>query len=364
MNVREATTAYESWLAGTGELDGADLEYKHALMSDAEDSFPFFRGTYYRWAQHWPKVCVHFANAPVVLAVGDLHLANFGTWRDGDGRLCWGVNDFDEADDLPCVHDLVRLASSALFAKKSGGLTLKFKSACTAILGGYRAALEANGDPFVLEERHPELRALAMSSDRDPVLFWKKLAKVLATPSVDPPAAARAALIRDLPIEHLNAEFRRRSKVGVGSLGKQRYVVLAEWAGGWIAREAKIVAPPATAWAGNSTTPSRMAEIATSAKRAADPFYRPGPLWVTRRLAPRCSRIELSSLSLASDVEVLLRAMGAEAANVHLGSAVAPDTLLEYLTGLPGGWLPDAAKAMAGVIEADWEEWRSTAARK
>ncbi len=363
MTIREATTAYESWLAVTGKLDGADLDYKHTLMSDAQDSFTFFRGTYYRWAQHWPMVCANLADAPRVLAIGDLHLANFGTWRDGDGRLCWGVNDFDEADELPCVHDLVRLAASVLFAKKSGSFEIKFKLACTAILNGYRLTLEANGDPFVLEERHPELRAMAMSSDRDPILFWKKLTKVLATPSVDLPAAARDALLGDLPVEHLKPEFRLRSKIGVGSLGKQRYIVLAEWAGGWIAREAKIVAPPATTWAGNNTNPSRMAEIVVSAKRAADPFYRPGPQWVTRRLAPRCSRIELASLSATSDIEVLLSSMGAETANVHLGSAVAPDSLLNYLTALPSGWLPEAAKAMAELVEADWTEWRSTTAR-
>ena len=29
-------------------------------------------------------------DAPQVLSVGDLHLENFGTWRDADGRLVWG----------------------------------------------------------------------------------------------------------------------------------------------------------------------------------------------------------------------------------------------------------------------------------
>jgi hypothetical protein len=37
------------------------------------------------------------AGAPVVTGVGDLHVENFGTWRDADARLVWGVNDFDEA---------------------------------------------------------------------------------------------------------------------------------------------------------------------------------------------------------------------------------------------------------------------------
>jgi len=41
---------------------------------------------------------------------------NFGTWRDGDGRLVWGVNDFDEAAVMPYPLDLVRLAASIRLA--------------------------------------------------------------------------------------------------------------------------------------------------------------------------------------------------------------------------------------------------------
>src|ERR1039458_5738131 len=36
-------------------------------------------------------------DAPKVLAVGDLHVGSFGTWRDTEGRLSWGVDDFDES---------------------------------------------------------------------------------------------------------------------------------------------------------------------------------------------------------------------------------------------------------------------------
>ena len=49
----------------------------------------------------------------MVLAIGDLHLENFGTWRDAEGRLVWGINDFDEAWALPYTNDLIRLATSA-----------------------------------------------------------------------------------------------------------------------------------------------------------------------------------------------------------------------------------------------------------
>ena len=48
-----------------------------------------------------------------LLCVGDLHVENFGVWRDAEGRLVWGVNDFDEACEAAFAGDLVRLLASA-----------------------------------------------------------------------------------------------------------------------------------------------------------------------------------------------------------------------------------------------------------
>ena len=53
----------------------------------ADSPFAFLRATFYRWVQLWPKVCPELANAALVLGVGDLHVENFGTWRDSEGRL-------------------------------------------------------------------------------------------------------------------------------------------------------------------------------------------------------------------------------------------------------------------------------------
>lgn len=66
-----------------------------------EAVFPFLRATYYRWAQVWPEVSPGTVSTPAVLAVGDMHVENFGTWRDIEWRLIWGINDFDEAWRLP-----------------------------------------------------------------------------------------------------------------------------------------------------------------------------------------------------------------------------------------------------------------------
>jgi hypothetical protein len=360
MDVVEATTAYEDWLARHCELHHPDLEYKHDQMADPEDPFRYFRGTYYRWATLWPTACPDEAAAPRVLAVGDLHPENFATWRDEDGRLCWGVNDFDEADELPYTNDLIRLAAGVRIAKKGGYLVVKFGWACRAILAGYRETLEAGGVPFVLEERHPELRAVAMASERDPVKFWKKLTAVLSDPPADPPDGVRAALSGTFPAAGLAPDWRFRARVGMGSLGKPRYVALAEWAGGWIAREAKAVTPPATAWATDRAgATSRAAAAVGQAIRCPDPFYHPGPEWVTRRLAPRCSRIEVETLASAEDVLRVLWAMGAEAANVHIGTPGAVDAILQDLSTRPRKWLPTAARAASKAILQDWQAWRT-----
>jgi uncharacterized protein (DUF2252 family) len=90
MKIAKATASYENWLGRHLRLVADDLALKHESMRSG--AFPFFRATYYRWAQTWADICGDAARAPKVLTVGDLHVENFGTWRDSEGRLIWGVN--------------------------------------------------------------------------------------------------------------------------------------------------------------------------------------------------------------------------------------------------------------------------------
>src|SRR5215510_4742798 len=120
----------------------------------AADCFAFLRATFYRWAQLWPQVNAEFRTAPVLLGVGDVHVENFGTWRDAEGRLVWGINDFDEATRLPYVNDLVRLATSALLARRVKALSISQHASCEAILEGYCRSLIDGGQPLVLAEQH------------------------------------------------------------------------------------------------------------------------------------------------------------------------------------------------------------------
>src|SRR3989441_8712994 len=145
-----ATTRYEAWLAERIPLVEPDLELKHHAMSAG--IFPFLRATFYRWAARWRALVGDVAAAPTVLAVGDLHVENFGTWRDAEGRLVWGVNDVDEACELPYTQDLVRLATSAILAIRQGHFALPPREACEGILDGYRASRERGGRVLVLAE--------------------------------------------------------------------------------------------------------------------------------------------------------------------------------------------------------------------
>src|SRR4051812_39548935 len=90
----ETARRYERWLAEWMPLSRADLAAKHRAM--AESPYMYLRATFYRWAELWDTLAPGERGTSAVLGVGDLHVENFGTWRDADGRLVWGINDFDE----------------------------------------------------------------------------------------------------------------------------------------------------------------------------------------------------------------------------------------------------------------------------
>lgn len=356
MNIVKATKKYESWLARRIPILGADLKLKHQEMSAAV--FPFLRATFYRWAQIWPEVCRDAAKAPAVLAVGDLHVENFGTWRDIEGRLVWGVNDLDEVYPMPYTIDLVRLAASAHLAIAAQHLSLGSKDACDAILAGYADNLKAGGNPIVLGEHHHWLRQIASSELREPARFWARMA-ALPTFTDCPPKSAVKALERMMPEPGLAYRIAHRV-AGLGSLGRERYVAIADWRGGKIAREAKTLVASAWAWANGGGSEKILYEcMLEQAVRCRDPFVRVKGRWIVRRLAPDCSRIEMDTLPKARDEHRLLYEMGRETANVHLGSKRAATAVLRDLTNRPAGWLHAAARAMVKATSKDWEAWKA-----
>jgi uncharacterized protein (DUF2252 family) len=103
------------------DLMAADPDaFRRKFRRMAADPFAFYRGS----------ACVFFADVADfddawadertsrVWIQGDLHAENFGTYMDGDGRLVFDVNDFDEAYLGSFTWDLRRFAASfALLAR-------------------------------------------------------------------------------------------------------------------------------------------------------------------------------------------------------------------------------------------------------
>jgi hypothetical protein len=355
MNIFKATEDFEQWLAKRLPIVRQDVALKHALM--ARDCFSFFRATFYRWLQHWPENCEKLAKAPIVLGVGDLHIENFGTWRDTEGRLIWGVNDLDEAFPAAYTLDLVRLATSAYLAIDSDHLQMTRREAAEAIEEGYRDAIAAGGQAFILAEHHQRLRLLATSRLRDPVHFWEKMQQYPAY-TAKPPDEARKLIEESLPLPKRPYQLRRRI-AGLGSLGHPRILALSCWQGALIAREAKGIRTSAWVWCKNSNSDVVYGlKLVNTAIRVKDPSVRFRGHWVVRRLAPDCSRIELASLLIEKDESQLLYDMGWETANMHFGTPKAIPKIKRDLASRKGRWLHKSAKAMLKVTLEDWEEWR------
>jgi hypothetical protein len=358
LNIESATTSYERWMRSCTAVVSSDLRSKHEQMK--ESPFLFLRGTFYRWAQLWPSICAELCNAPKVLAVGDLHVNSFGTWRDAEGRLCWGVDDFDESYPLAYTNDLVRLAASLKIVIDAESLSIRFKDGCDAILDGYLQSLREGGCAIVLAEREQTLDKLGADSFKPPSDFWGKLNRL---PTVRHPLAKdlKHALEKTLPDPKMDYKVVRR-QAGMGSLGQKRFVAIARWNGGFIAREAKSMLPSACSWLNDEIghRQSHYEEAISSAIRSPDPFQVIEGSWLIRRLSPDSNPIDIQCLPKHRDVPMLLHAMGSEAANVHLGTKGQATRILNDLKKRKSNWLRDAAARMARAVEKDWKHNRKS----
>jgi len=314
-DVRALTADYEHWLGGHIPLDRAELRRKHDEL--AHDEYRFLRGTYYLWlvraAAEVPEV---FGHAAVPL-VGDLHVENYGTWRDQDQVRRWGVNDLDELARGSWLLDLVRLATSAVLAPH---LSLGQHEVCDTVLASWYAATP--GAAVDLRDA-PRLAPLVPESV-DPHAFYSPLTR--GPEAYDVPAGVVAAAERVAepgwrPTWHVH-------EAGTGSLGHRRRVGVGPAAdGSWHAREAKELGPPTCVWAGEQRVSVRVPRREDTAYDAVVTAVR-GPAgaarvgdWQVRDLAPDVVRIKPAGLH-RHESRRLLEAMARAAADVHGADAV------------------------------------------
>jgi Uncharacterized protein conserved in bacteria (DUF2252) len=373
MNIVDSTSAYEAWLNRMTDVQQRAIARKHEEMR--KGPFPFLRATFYRWVRHWKVRCPELdsRDQDVLLSVGDLHVENFGIWLDSRGRLVWGINDFDEACELPFTNDLVRLTTSIALAAEAGEIRAPLREICDLVLNGYRKGIEAEGRPILVEHGgHPELKAL-VDSGRSPMKFWKKQLDRVNNPRIraaELPSRLEEFFCASLPRRARPTYRRERKPGGLGSLGRRRFTAVVNYCRKRQMREAKALVPSALYWF--EDRPKMLSQTGTLLQRAIrdpDPHFQVHDKWLVRRIGPDALKIELPTsqkdqrLSLAPTV---LRLMGFETANIHLGSR-APANLIHSLDSLarrPGSrWLEVATEKMVKATHKDHRVWKSAKVR-
>jgi hypothetical protein len=369
MAIWKSAQTYEAWLRAQlkGDVDDNALLDKHQAM--CAGPFPFLRGTYWRWAETVLDICKDLADAPVVPAVGDIHLENFGTWRDAEGRLVWGVNDFDEAAEMPWVLDIVRLATSTVLADVRGFDT---NDICEAILAGYAAGLGTPG-PILLDIREDWLRGRFEVKKRKREKFWHKYdpdahrgisidrkdARKFGRPSTAFLAAFEAAL----PNRTTDVLFWPHA-AGLGSRGRPRWIAYGEWRGGPIVREAKAVVRSAWSLAHRGKKCLRIADAARGPYRAPDPWYRLVGCSLVRRLSPNNRKLDLCEVGSPSELvdARMLEAMGRDIAAIHRATGRRAD-LEGDLHRRGHKAIMAATDKMAAFVRAEHADWLAACRR-
>jgi hypothetical protein len=341
---------YESWLRTQCSIVERALAAKHELMK--ESPFAFLRATYFRWAKTISDTCPGFEKAPAALCIGDAHVENFGTWRDADGRHVWGLNDFDEAAVMPYPYDLIRLATSAYLVPKS---MIRPSFAARAVLRGYLDGLR-HPRPVLLDEGASWFRKLNVRLTADTKAFW---ADVAHYKTAQPPSNVRRLLLGSLPREAKTQRFVKRRK-GAGSLGRPRFLAIADWNGGQIVREAKALVPSAWEWAGGTASgkPPPIVKLAFGSFRAPDPSLTVRDLYLIRRVASDSHKLDLEQVADQGLSESLLAAMGTEIGSVHAAGGHAK-AIQRHVRKLNPKWLQQAVVKAAESVEIDHRAWRS-----
>jgi len=345
--IKASARAYESWLRAQIGPDFVtdDLDEKHRKMR--EGPFAFLRATYWRWAETILEICPDLAGAPEILAIGDTHLENFGTWRDSEARLIWGANDFDEAAVMPYPLDLVRLAASAILADVDDGPTASV--VCAAILEGYTKGLAAPS-PLVLERDYKWLRKAVVLSEPKRAAFWKKVDALVRSPV---PQRYEDALRAAMPDPAVPLVMCPRT-AGTGSLGRPRFIARGIWRGGPVLREAKAVV--VSAWSLRHAPRIRRicaGEVAAGRCRAPDPHYRVSNGIVVRRLSPNSRKIEVKAAADELLSPRMLKLMGREIANCHASDPDALPAIQDDLARRESNWLRQAARAAAESVSRE-----------
>ncbi len=356
---------------------GRDPErLKLKLAALREDPFAYFRGTSSLFYNTLPTDRA-LKSSPKILACGDLHLENFGSYK-GDNRLVYfDLVDFDESCVAPVAYELVRFLTSILVAAKP----LKISDATTSkmidqFIETYAANVIAAKPRWVerslatgpvkkllqsLKGRHrSDLIKERTVRKSGKVRLLNDGKKSLRISSADR-ARAESILAAYASTQQSPAFFEpidiARRIAGNGSLGLERYVALVRGDGssdGQYLIDIKIANPSALAASIKAPQPrwKSEAERTVSIQRISQAIF-PALLgsvgmgkrsYVIKELEPNADRVNLAALG------------GQSAALKDVVQTMAKVTAWAHLRGC-GRFGADSVEALADYVGR--AEWRS-----
>jgi len=356
--------------------------------------FAFFRGNaplYYRTLD-LPK---SLTAAPKVLACGDLHLENFGSYK-GDNRLVYfDLNDFDESCVAPLTYEVVRFLSSIFVAAKSLKIAKKdTELLAVAFLERYCEAL-ATTKPRWVERATATgpvkelLQSVRLRHRIDLVRRRTEVRKGKIRLIVDNAHALKAldadrakaesilsayASTQPDPAQFQPIDIARRI-AGCGSLGLERYVVLVRGSGtdeGRFLMDIKRAAPSSLAAVLKTSQPAWRSDAERVAwLQRVGQAIPPALLgavgaatrsYVIKELQPTADRIHLESLvTQKRALGDVVRAMAEVAAWAQLRGAArfgadTADALAQF--ALKAGWRKDVLQAARDATARTLQQWQ------
>ncbi len=300
--MRDDNAAYETWLRTQCAVVDADLAYKHERMK--KSAFVFLRASYFRWARSITDLCPELKDAPAVLSVGDMHVENFGKWRDDRSRLVWGVNDFDEAATIAYALDLLRLATSVRLSPKPAFQTaMRLPQSSTDMLRASRDRVRS-----LLDEAETSMRPYVACTDDDRRKFGRRSTPVR---SAIPPAAV-AAMLEE---RHSGKRLRtcatpRVLKAAEASADRAISSARRGAAAAWCARRRRWCRRHGAGRAAAPPNPAAFSSSQTENTARPDPSLAVKNGYVLRRVAADARKVELGDSAGAAVSVKLLEAMG------------------------------------------------------
>ncbi|MGC4114941.1 MAG: DUF2252 family protein [Myxococcales bacterium] len=348
-----------------------ESEVKQALLADNRDlivtnpagargkfqklttsPFVFFRGTAGLFYRDLKGVD---AGQPKVLCNGDVHPENFGAIEGKDGKVFFGLNDFDETTAAPAGWDLRRGATAFELAARDNGIPAAKREKITeAFLKGYQDAMKgfvgndgekgARIDSKNAPKVVAKLLEKAEKQSRKEFLAERvdlKKGRFLTTAEIQPQSErveefadalksyrSEAGLSKDfLKVKDVAAKL----ESGTASLGSERYYVLVEGPTKSadddlvleIKQERPSVLEPYTGAADKRPAAERVVAGEKVQSPGGDPYYGAiqlgGKSFLVRERSPHKAAVELAKLD-AGDLKDYARACGAALAQAHARS--------------------------------------------